>query len=215
MRKRILIFATGGKGHGEGGSGARELIKASRDGRLEADIVGLVSNYPEGGVFDLHEELGIPFRLFSGPFTADEYQKIMDEFKPDLVCLSGWLKQVFGIDPRIIINIHPGILPLTAGLYGHLVHEKVMEAFGRGEIKETAVTMHFVTAKYDDGPIIFEKLVAINATDTPQTLAKRVNDVEHIYQPLVTNAVINEAIHWDGVNKESLVTPPWCLPIPI
>lgn len=215
MKKRLLVFASGGEGENEGGSGFEKLVLATMDGGpLDGcEIVGVVSNHPEGGVYHRAKKLGIPCRYFSGPWTAEEYQKLVAEFQPDLICLSGWLKPVLGLDPRITINIHPGPLPRFGGkgFYGHHVHEAVMEAYRRGEITHSAVTMHFVTEEYDKGPVIFVKKVPILPDDTAETLAKRVNQVEHQYQPIVTKLVAIGDIRWDGVNRDSLVTPPWCL----
>ena len=67
--------------------------------------------------------------------------------------------------------------------------------------------MHFVTHKYDKGPVIFRKSVPIEENDTPEILGARVNKVEHEYQAFVTNLVVNEQIKWDGVNSDTLVVP--------
>lgn len=210
-KKKILVFASGDKTGG--GSGFEELVKASRSGRLDAEIVGVVSNHAEGGVFKRAMDLIVPFRLFIGPWEAAEYERLIDEFKPDLVALSGWLKIVKGLDPRTTINIHPGPLPLTAGKYGHGVHEAVIEAYKRGEITHSAVTMHFVTKDYDEGPIFFVHKVEILPEDTPETLAGRVNKVEHAWQPLVTQAVVHGLIRWDGSSPNTLIIePPWRTP---
>lgn len=205
MRKRILVFASGSIDGG--GSGFQVLVEASRDNRLYADIVGVVSNHAEGGVYQKAKALGILFRYFAGPWEAEEYQKIVVEFHPDLVCLSGWLKPVVGLDSKATINIHPGPLPRFGGkgMYGHHVHEAVMEAFHKGEITHSAVTMHFVIEKYDEGPVFFRLPIEILTDDTPETLAKRVNQAEHQWQPIITNLIVNGVISWDGVRPESLI----------
>lgn len=212
-RKRGVVFATGGKGKNEGGSGFEVLVNASRDGRLDAEIVAVVSNHATGGVYHRAQRLDIPFRCLGGPWEPQKYQEIVAEYEPDLICLSGWVKPVRGLDPKITTNIHPASLPEFGGkgMYSHYVHEAVMEAYHRGEIKQSAVSMHFVTPEYDAGPVFFRKLVQILPNDTPKTLAARVNKFEHIFQPVITNLVVNGDIWWDGVNPSSLKTPDWCL----
>jgi folate-dependent phosphoribosylglycinamide formyltransferase PurN len=214
--KKIIVFASGTKDGG--GSGFENLVMASRDGRLSGEIVAVVSNHQNGGVRQRADRLGVPFVYFpaqkpvegeNGPIgsefgTAENYKKIVGD--ADLVCLSGWLKLVTGLDPRKTINIHPGPLPSFggAGMYGHHVHEAVMEAYHRGEVTHSAVSMHFVTEKYDEGPLFFSQSVPILQGDTADTLAARVLEVEHKWQPIVTDKVLRGEISWDGKNPESL-----------
>jgi phosphoribosylglycinamide formyltransferase-1 len=69
---------------------------------------------------------------------------------------------------------------------------------------KAGVSMHFVTEKYDEGPLFFALPLEILPTDDAETLAKRVNEAEHKWQPIVTNAVLQGQISWDGVNPHSL-----------
>ena len=114
--------------------------------------------------------------------------------------LSGWLKLVAGLDPAWTINIHPGPLPRFGGpkIYGHYVHEAVMAAYHRGEITHSAVTMHFVDEKYDRGPIFFALPIPIEPSDTPETLAAKVNRAEHEWQPRVLNYVVHGQVRLVG-----------------
>lgn len=206
MKKKLIIFASGSKVGG--GSGFANLVNASRDGRLNAEIMMVVSNHENGGVRQHADKLGIPFRHFPAPYTALNYREIVRG--SDFVALSGWLKMVEGLDPKTTFNIHPGDTHKFGGhgMYGHHVHEAVIEAYKRGEVTHSAVTMHFVTddRQYDRGPVFFQVPVDIFPEDTAETLAKRVNESEHLYQPVVTNAVIEGRIYWDGKNPDSVVT---------
>jgi phosphoribosylglycinamide formyltransferase-1 len=114
--------------------------------------------------------------------------------------LSGWLKLIAGLDPAQTINIHPGPLPRFGGpkLYGHYVHEAVMAAYQRGEITHSAVTMHFVDAVYDRGPILCALPVPIEPGDTPETLAAKVNRAEQEWQPRVLNYVVHGQVRLVG-----------------
>ncbi len=209
MKKKILIFSSGSKDGG--GSGFQELVENSKTGVLSAEIIAVVSSHENGGVRNRADKLGIPFAHFAGPYTKEEYQKIVDKYKPDFVCLSGWLKLVLGLNPKSTINIHPGSLPQFGGkgMYGHFVHEKVIEEYKKGNIKETAVSMHFVTEIYDEGPIFFKYPILIRENDTPESLAERVNKIEHAWQSYITNLVVQGEISWDGVNPNTLITPDW------
>jgi phosphoribosylglycinamide formyltransferase-1 len=209
---KLLIFASGTATGG--GSGFETLVENARVGILQAKIAGVVSNHADGGVRQKADHLGTPFIFFDGPWTAEAYQKIVKESGADYVALSGWLKLAAGLDPRKTINIHPAPLPEFGGdgLYGHRAHEAVLEAFRAGKVKNSAVSMHFVTEAYDRGPVFFEYPVAIRPDDTPETLAGRVNEIEHGWQSFITNLVVQGEISWDGENAESLKVPEWYRP---
>jgi phosphoribosylglycinamide formyltransferase 1 len=197
-RVRVLVFASGDeKG---GGSGFQELVEFSRTDPpvLDAQIVGVISNHQHGGVYRRAEALHIPFEHWSGPYDAKGYRTFVDQYQADFVMCSGWLKFVRGLDPATTVNIHPGPLPRFGGakMYGHYVHEAVMAAYHRGEITQSAVTMHFVTdIAYDHGPIIFQMPVLIRPDDDAETLAKRVNEKERAWQSHVLNLVIHGYIY--------------------
>ena len=210
---KLLVFSSGTKE--AGGSGFENLVLASRNGILNADIVGVVSNHAEGGVKARADKLGVPFIHFTKPWDAESYQRIAAESGADFFALSGWLKLVNGLDAntpfnsKTVFNIHPGPLPQFGGdgMYGHFVLEAVMNAYKNGEASSSGVSMHFVTEKYDEGPIFFLGNVPINPGDTAETLAARVNEREHYFQPRITNLVVNGEIKWDGKNPSSLVLP--------
>lgn len=222
VRPRVLVFASGDDTGG--GSGFQELVEFSRTtpAILSADIVGVVSNHQAGGVRKRADLLGIEFTTMSEGFTAARYQWLVRHFRADYVMCSGWLKPVRGLDPARTINIHPGPLPRFGGkgMYGHHVHEAVMEAYHRGEVTQSAVTMHFVTEPpgddpYDKGPIIFQFPVLIRTDDTADSLAKRVNEKERAWQAFVLSMVVNGDI-WleaDGVGVYTSL-PQWSSVMP-
>lgn len=163
MKPKLIIFASG-TAEG-GGSGFANLVQASRSGILDAEIVAVVSNHKNGGVREKAEGTGIPFIHFDKPYTTERYQEIIRKVGAEWVALSGWLKLALGLDPRTTFNIHPGPLPRFGGvgMYGHYVHEAVLEAYKQGEITNSAVSMHFVTPVYDEGPLFF----SVEVTGTP------------------------------------------------
>jgi len=89
----------------------------------------------------------------------------------------------------VIINIHPALLPAYGGkgMYGHHVHESVIKA---GE-KESGITIHYVNEHYDEGATIFQAKCPVLPTDTADTLAARIHELEHKYFPQVIERVIN------------------------
>lgn len=193
MRPRLLIFASGTKTGG--GSGFQKLVEASRDGRLEANIVGVISNHEFGGVRERAKKLGVQFSHMTS-FGEEDYREIVRYFRPDFIALSGWLKLTKGLDPRKTMNIHPGPLPKFGGkgMHGHHVHAAVHAAYLCQQITHTEVCMHFVTSEYDQGPVFFRATIPILLEDTPETIAMAVNAVEHKWQASITNMVVTGSI---------------------
>jgi phosphoribosylglycinamide formyltransferase-1 len=231
-KKKLIIFATGEKEPEKGGSGMKNLIEASHDGRLCADVVAVVGNIRGGGVETKAHECGVHFEYFPKSMrTPESHEALIDQLlqgEDGFVALSGCLWQVPvkedpwgnepGLDPRRVFNVHPGSLSIKdehghpvyggEGMYGHHVHEKVMTDYRRGvRIRASAVSMHFVTKEYDKGPIVFEWGVPILPSDTPETLARAVNVQEHRFQPYITDLIVNQRIVWDGVDPRSLKVP--------
>jgi phosphoribosylglycinamide formyltransferase-1 len=198
---RVLVFASGDEK--SGGSGFQELVEFSRTNPpvLNAQIVGVISNHPDGGVHRRADALHVPFEYWSEPFDAKGYRSFVEKYQADFVMCSGWLKFTRGLDPAKTVNIHPGPLPQFGGpgLYGHYVHEAVMAAYHRDEITQSAVTMHFVDeTAYDHGPIIFQMPVLIRPDDDAVTLAKRVNEKERAWQSHILNLVIHRYIYFSN-----------------
>ncbi len=212
-RPKLLVFASGTKDGG--GSGFQKLVENSKTGLLAAEIVGVVSNYEQGGVWQIARHLGVPFFSLSLPPTAEKYQEVVSKTKAEWVALSGWLKLVKGLDPTKTINIHPGPLPDFGGegMYGHRVHEAALIAFRQGKIPHSAVSMHFVTSGFDQGPVFFSYPVAILRDDTPKTLEARVNKYEHGWQSFVTKLVITGQISWQGESHHVSI-PYWYADMP-
>lgn len=200
MRKkpRILVFASGSTLGG--GSGFQEMTEFTRTDPpvLDAEIVGVVSNYETGGVFAHAKALNVPFYYWAGPYDAAGYRELASRFEADFVMLSGWLKKVTGLSVEKTINIHPGPLPGFGGqgMFGHHVHESVLrQSKGPDGIRQSAVTMHFVDDEYDHGPIICRFPILLRPGETSETLARRVNEKERTLQSIILNLVVRGKIY--------------------
>lgn len=209
VRPRLIIFASGTKEGG--GSGFENLVRSKE---LDADIVAVVSNHECGGVRERAERLGIPFIYFPGPYDAEHYKAVVENSGAEWVALSGWTKFVNGLDPAKTFNIHPTLLSQLGGrfggkgMYGHREHAAVQEAFEKGEITETGISMHFVTDTYDRGPIFFEHRIPLRKGMSSEDVQKVVQEAEHEWQPKITNMVVRGEIRWDGKDPATLVRYP-------
>ena len=121
---------------------------------------------------------------------ADALLKVLQGRHIGLLCLAGYMRR---LPPPVVaayrgrvMNIHPTLLPLFGGqgMYGENAHRAVLES----GMKVSGCTVHFVGDDYDDGPIIAQRAVPVLDSDTPQTLATRVLEQEHL--------AYAEAVQW-------------------
>lgn len=102
-----------------------------------------------------------------------------------VVCLAGFTRilpsEVLRAFPGRVLNIHPSLLPRHGGkgMYGRYVHEAAIAA---GDA-ESGCTVHLVSEVYDEGPVVLQMRCAVEKEDTPETLAARVLQLEHVVYP--------------------------------
>jgi phosphoribosylglycinamide formyltransferase-1 len=169
-----------------GGSSARFLIAAMREGKLAAEPGVLITNNRDSAIFHWCLDNGMDVRHVSakthrGEENADEaIALILKEAGSDLVVCSGYMKTIGPNTLRAftdrVLNIHPALLPKYGGkgMYGDHVHAAVLKA---GD-NESGATVHVVSAGLDEGPIVLQKKVPVQAGDTLETLRARVQAVE-------------------------------------
>lgn len=184
---RIAVFAS------HGGSNLQSLIDATENGRLPAEIVLVVSNNRKAYALERARNHGIPTSILSDRNFPDEESyareliRQLHDKSVNLICLAGYMKKIpkMLLDkyPRRILNIHPALLPKFGGkgMYGKRVHEAVLEA---GE-SETGVSVHLIDEIYDHGKVLAQEKVPVKPTDDPESLQRRVLEVEHKLYPEV------------------------------
>lgn len=107
----------------------------------------------------------------------------------DLILLAGYMRiigpNLLSAYEKRIINIHPSLLPAFPGLHG------IRDAYEAG-VAETGVTVHYIDAGVDTGPIIRQKKVAILPEDTLASLEEKIHAAEHqIYPEVITEIITN------------------------
>lgn len=111
------------------------------------------------------------------------------------IALAGFMRILKGpllaAFPGQILNIHPSLLPKYPGLD---VHARVLAA---GE-QESGCTVHLVDPGTDTGPILGRSIVRVPEGDTPEKLAHRVLQQEHILYPQVLSRFLKGDIHPGG-----------------
>ncbi len=178
--KKIAIFASGA------GSNAEKIITYVKD-RPSIEVAVVVCNKPGAGVLSIAGANGIPVLLIEKErfFRGDSYLPELKRYGVDFIVLAGFLWKIpmalISAYPNRMINIHPALLPKYGGkgMYGMKVHEAVLLA---GE-KESGITIHYVNEHFDEGEHIFQASCAIEAHDTPESLAQKVHALEHRHFP--------------------------------
>jgi formyltetrahydrofolate-dependent phosphoribosylglycinamide formyltransferase len=178
--KKIAIFASGA------GSNAEKIITHVKD-HPSIQVVLVVCNKPGAGVLDIALSNAVPALIIEKErfFRGDSYLPELKQYGVEFIVLAGFLWKIplalIGAYPNRIINIHPALLPKYGGkgMYGMKVHEAVLLA---GE-KESGITIHYVNEHFDEGEHIFQASCAVEAHDTPESLAQKVHSLEHRHFP--------------------------------
>ncbi|HEY1550889.1 MAG TPA: phosphoribosylglycinamide formyltransferase [Kofleriaceae bacterium] len=109
----------------------------------------------------------------------------------DLVVLAGFMRVLtphfLERFPGRVINTHPSLLPKFPG------KDATAQAIAAGA-QISGVTVHFVEAIVDAGPIIAQASVPVEAGDTPTTLHDRIKREEHVLLPRIVQQIAAGAI---------------------
>ncbi len=192
MRKRIAIFASGS------GTNAQNIIEHFKSSPV-AEVVLVLSNKKGAKVLERADNEDIKSQYFHKEDLCDPtgVLKILKEHQVDIVVLAGFLLKfpelIINEYPDKVVNIHPALLPNYGGkgMYGRHVHEAVV---ANSEI-ESGITIHYVNAQYDEGAIIFQATTQLSETDDPETVAKKVQVLEHAYYPAVIESLLTVEKH--------------------
>lgn len=193
--KRIVIFASGN------GTNAQRIIEFFL-GRTDARVVQVLTNNKDAKVLDRAKTLAVPAFSFNRPafYKSDDVLNLVQSNKPDLIVLAGFLwlfpEKIIQAFPNKVINIHPALLPNFGGkgMYGMNVHNAV-SAFAKAQpqIKTfTGITIHKVTPEYDKGEYLFQAKVEVTENDSPESIAKKVHELEYEHFPKVIAEFLKE-----------------------
>lgn len=194
-RKRVAVFISGG------GSNMLSLADACAAPDFPAEIVAVISDKASAGGLARAEARGIKTFVFERKNFASKQDheaamlSALDEIRPDILCLAGFMRLLSGdfisrYEGRIL-NIHPALLPLFAGLN---THQRAIDA----GMKIAGCTVHYVTEGMDEGPILAQAAVPVLAGDTAETLAARVLTVEHKLYPLSLKLLAEGKVRMEG-----------------
>ena len=180
------------------GSNLQALIDAIQAGTLHAEIVLVISSRPDAYGLQRAQNAGIPTvslnrELYLDPTIANEV--IATELVragAEYVIMAGYMRkvtpEVLSVFPDRVVNLHPALLPAFQGAHA------IERAYEAG-VKVGGISIHFANEEYDKGPIIAQRVVPIEETDTLQDYEAKIHAAEHELYPQVVELIAQGKVH--------------------
>ena len=180
MKVGVLVSGTG--------TNLQALLDAQAAGTLApAEIAVVVSNRGDALALARAQGAGVPWAVvghkgLEREVFEDRLLAVLDAHAVELVVLAGFMRVLTShfVEryPLRIVNTHPSLLPAFAG------KDAVPQALAHG-VKISGVTIHFVDASLDGGPIIEQVPVPVLDDDDAPTLHARIQQAEHRLLPAI------------------------------
>ena len=187
--RKIVIFASGS------GSNTENIIRHFENSK-NIKVAAVFSNKRNARVLRRAYDLDVQALYFDRDafYHSNDVLHVLKDIDPHLIVLAGFLwmvpKNIIENFPNRIINVHPALLPNYGGkgMYGMRVHEAIIT----NKEKESGITIHFVNEHYDEGEHIFQAKTIIETHDSPESLASKINELEHHHFPLVIEKLLQK-----------------------
>jgi phosphoribosylglycinamide formyltransferase-1 len=170
------------------GTNLQALLDAQAAGALApAEIAVVVSNLAGVPALARAERAGVPAEVVPHAGLArevfeDRLLAVLARFDVEAVVLAGFMRvltpRFLDAFPLRVINTHPSLLPAFPGM------NAPAQALAY-RVAITGVTVHFVDASVDGGPIIAQAAVAVEDDDDARALHARIQREEHRLLPIV------------------------------
>jgi phosphoribosylglycinamide formyltransferase 1 len=185
------------------GSNMQSIVDAVAAKTLDADIRLVLADVADAKILARAEKYSIPHQyLDCAPWKTklegaaeDKCIELLKSAGVDTVVLAGFMRivkpKLLAAFPNRVINIHPALLPAFPGVHSWT------QALDYG-CKVAGVTVHFVDAGTDSGPILVQKAVPVMEDDTPESLHARIQVQEHIAYPEALRIIASGAYRIEG-----------------
>lgn len=187
--KKLAIFASGS------GTNFQAIVDGVKTGKITAEVALMVCDKKGAFVIERAVKEQIPTFVFQAKDyeSKADYEKeilhLLKEKEIDFIVLAGYMRLM---GPTLlneyegrIVNIHPSLLPAFPG------KDAIGQALRAG-VKVSGVTVHYVDAGMDTGPIIAQKAIEIAEDDTVETVAGKIHQVEHELYPKVIQQLMEK-----------------------
>lgn len=185
------------------GSNMQSIVDAIGRGELDAEIKLVLADVEDAKILERAARHGLPgIYLDCAPYRTklegpaeDRCIELLKNAGVDTVVLAGFMRivkpKLLAAFPNRVINIHPALLPSFPGVHSWT------QALDHG-CKVAGVTVHFVDAGTDSGPIIVQRAVEVKEDDTPESLHARIQVQEHIAYPEALNIIAHGNYRIEG-----------------
>jgi phosphoribosylglycinamide formyltransferase-1 len=191
-------------------SGAGTNLQALLDtvhGR-EVEIVAVASSVADAQALRRAAAAGVPSRVFARRDYADRAARDraladwLAERGARLVVLAGYM-ELLGDEflagfPQAVINVHPSLLPAFPGV------RAIEQALEYG-VKVFGVTVHFVDAGVDTGPVILQEAVQLPRARAAEEVLAALRPLEHALLPQAVRLFAAGALAPDPLNPRRIV----------
>jgi phosphoribosylglycinamide formyltransferase 1 len=174
----------------------------------EARIVAVASGAPGAPALERAAAAGVPtavFERFAHPDRQARDLAMADwlaERGTRLVVLAGYMELLSAAFlerfPGAVINVHPSLLPAFPGL--HAIEQAL--AYG---VKVFGVTVHFVDAGVDSGPVILQGSVELPGAREPDEVLAALRPIEHALLPEAVRLFARGALRADPNNPRRII----------
>jgi phosphoribosylglycinamide formyltransferase 1 len=165
------------------GSNLGAILDRIAAGDLDARVALCISNEPAAPGLAVARARGVKTLVVDHrqSATREDHDRAMAQALEaqgvELVCLAGYMRL---LSPWFvnrfagrILNIHPSLLPAFPG------RDPQRQAIESG-VKISGCTVHFTDEMVDSGPIVLQEPVPVLDDDTPESLAARILEKEHV-----------------------------------
>lgn len=180
------------------GTNLQAIIDRIAAGTLDATIGLVISSRPSAYGLKRAEAAGIQTltlskEIYADPEQADEViASSLKRAGVDYVIMAGYMRMVhapiLAAFPNRVINLHPALLPSFKGAHA------IQDAYDYG-VKVTGVTVHVADDRYDCGPIIAQRALAIEEDWGVEELEEHIHAIEHELYPDVIQLLAEGRVH--------------------
>ena len=174
----------------------------------EAQIVAVASSIADAPALVRAAEHGVPTAVFPRSEYPDRQARdaaVADWLQGKgvrLVVLAGYMELLgeafLERFTEAVINVHPSLLPAFPGL------EAIGQALAYG-VKAFGVTVHFVDAGVDSGPVILQRAVELPGAREPDEVLAALRPLEHSLLAEAVRLFAHGALKADPKNPRRIV----------
>lgn len=188
-------------------SGAGTNLQAILDrlhGRHGIEVVAVASSKPAAKALERAEAAGVETAVFEASRRDDRERRDREMTgwlrgrEVDLVVLAGFMELLsrafLEAFPQRVVNVHPSLLPAFPG--PRPIEDQL--AYGA---KVGGVTVHFVDAGVDSGPVILQEPVKLPYTRGPEQIRELLHETEHELLPRAIRLIARGAVRLDSDNS--------------